>query len=210
MSDTKTGSSTADTDVMRSFNLFVYGYFALLIISLYALAQPIGLFLAGAVVLGGHLLLHAPLFVLRGELKARCNKPAEAVREELSSVRNPLTSMWLANADVESGPQSGTVHFTRTGPLGLFSKRYQLSVTTLPDETIEQTIQRDGRSIVTARSSIESTEAETAIEMSFERNAIHAFSLLLMTVLESRLNRSLAAHGYDFVQESYSIGLRFR
>lgn len=209
MGDVADGSSTASDDAMQSYNRLVYGYFGLMIVAFLALVGPFGIPLAGAVVLGGHLLFHAPLFVLTGHLYAHHDSSVEEVRKELSSVQNPLTSMWLVDVDHRKlNTESGSIRFQRDGPFGLFSKQYQLAVTTQADETIELAISRDERSIVTAHVSVEPTGVRTRVEITFERDAVHAFSLVLMMLVGSTTNRFLAAHGYDVVEESQSTGFR--
>ncbi|ELZ09426.1 hypothetical protein C479_11420 [Halovivax asiaticus JCM 14624] len=207
--DVETESATATADAMRSFNRFLYGYLALLIIAFLGLLRLFGYPIAIAVALAGHLLIHAPLFTLTGNMRARTDESVAAVRDELSSVENPLTSLWLTDAaQIETDADAGAIHFRRNGPLGLTSKQYRLVATEQPDETIVLTISRDGRSIVTARASVESAEAGTWVALTAERTAVHALSLVMMTLLGSTIDRLYAAHGYDIVDDSHSIGLR--
>lgn len=207
--DVETESATVTADAMCSFNRFLYAYLALLLIALLGLLRLVDYPIAIAVALTGHLLVHAPLFTLSGTMRARTDESVAAVRDELSSVENPLTSLWLTDAaQIEPDADAGTVHFRRNGPLGLTSKQYRLVATEQPDETIVLTISRDGRSIVTARASVESVETGTRVTLTVERTAVHALSLLMMTLLGSTVDRLYAAQGYDVVDDSHSVGLR--
>ena len=198
-----------DEGAMRWFNRLVYGYLVVLVVVFFALTFFLGTLLAGAVVLVGHLLLHAPMFEITGRLNARNEEPADVVREELSSIRNPLTATWLADAEVlDSDSEPDSVRFTRSGPLDLFSKQYWLTVTTTADETTELTIERDGASILMTRATTEPTGTGTKVELTFERDAVHAFSLLLMWLLRSPFSHHLTAAGYDIVRETSSVGVR--
>ncbi|AGB17200.1 hypothetical protein Halru_2622 [Halovivax ruber XH-70] len=207
--DVDTESATATADAMRSFNRFLYAYLALLIIAFLGLLRLFGFPTATAVALAGHLLIHAPLFTLIGNMRARTDESVATVCDELSSVANPLTSLWLTDAaQIETDSDAGAVHFRRNGPLGLTSKQYRLVATERPDETIVLTISRDKRSIVTARASVESVETGTRVTLTVERTDVHALSLLMMMLLGSTVDRLYAAHGYDIVDDSHSVGLR--
>lgn len=203
-------SPPTDSTPMRSFNRAVYGYLGVIAGSVFVLSRLLGVLFAGVLVLGGHLLLHAPAFTLRNRTHLRHEESVEVVRDDLFSIRNPLTSMWIEDADVGELDSSRTrVCFTRSGPLGFSRRQYRLTMSTASDDTTEFELEREGTVLVTAQAFLEASEAGTRVEVTAERNRVHAFSLLLMKLLGPRYNRYLGANGYDVIREESSVGVRF-
>lgn len=194
--------------VHRRYQLFGYAYFAVLAVATLFIVWTFGPLAALVLVLPVHLLLHAPILATHSETEMVTEDPAEAVYEELSSPRNPLTALWNVGADHVEYLDDRRVEFTVSVLLGLSEQRYVIGVDGRPGGTIRIEIQRGGSIHVDARVAIEETDDGTTVTVLSDRSGLHAFSLLLMWTTQPEIARHLSDSGYELVEEGTTVRLR--
>lgn len=205
------GPDGRESRAYRGYQFLSFAFFVLLSAVLVVLTLTFGFVTGLALTLGVYLLFHVPVFAVRGEEVMAIDEPPKTIQEELASVRNPLTSLWIARADRIHEPQGrddDRISFSTAGLLGRFRKQYVIDVEEDSDDEIHLEIRREDSTIVTTRITIEGNDDGTSITIASDRTAVDAFSLVLMTVLESTVRRHLATYGYDPVESDVSVRMR--
>lgn len=211
MFDERDGDSETAEGPLRRLNRFAYLYYGAIIIATLSLSQMFGVLRGSGLVLCGHVLLHVPIFKLRSEGAMRTEKATEIVHDEFASVRNPLTSLWLATADQLDDPENGSensVLFTVSGLRGLLSSQYSIHVEDSADSSYRVEIRQDGSVIIDTHLTVESVDDGTRLQIVTERTAVHAYRLLSMILMRSEFTRYFASYGYEPIEENLSVRLR--
>lgn len=205
------GSGPTGSAALRPNTFLVYGYLGAAIVVTVTLVRTLGIVTGAVLGIGGHVLFHLPLFVVRSEETLVTDKSVETVRQELSSTRNPLTALWIAKADSVHQQVDRDVPRTECtipGPLGLTRRRYVLTVDERADGTLHLEIRRDGSAVVDARLAIDGGDPDTRLTVVAERNEVHLFSLVLLRASESTIARYLEERGYEIVAADTSTTFR--
>lgn len=208
MAGGRTDESGPTDRFLRRFDLVAYLYLGVVLVATVYFVRTFGFLRGGALVLCGHVLVHAPIFELRSEETMWTEKAVDAVRDEFASARNPLTSLWIAKADRidrSEGEHEVAIQFTISDLFGLFSNRYAIDVDPASDDGRRLTIRRNDSVVVDTFIDVTSADDGTYLRLETERTAVHAFGLLLLVVLRSDVARHLSASGYELVDERTAV-----
>lgn len=191
----------------RNGGLFVV-YLVALLVAVVSLGRLAGPLVAGVVIGGVHLLVHAPAFEVREDLELLTDDPPDAVRETFSAAHNPMTSIWIEGADRIHDESRTDIRFDRSWFLGSFSRRYAVSVRPVSDGSGQIEVRRGDTSVVTADVEIDALETGTRLRTRTRRSQTCAFELALLTLAGSEIRRHFEACGYEPVSGRTAVGLR--
>lgn len=145
------------------------------------------------------------MFALRGHATFRTDREPTAVREELSSPENPLTTLWFDAATTVEERDGGAARLLAGGRWGLGEREWVVGVQ--DGDSIDLEIRRDGTLLVAARVAVEATDEGSRVTVGVDRVGVRPMTLLTILASEAQYVAHFAAHGYALVDETRAIGL---
>lgn len=207
MVDGLTENSKIVNASLRRLNILPYVYYVLLIVLMLYFGRMLGILRGFVFVFGVHILLNLPVIKLRSEGTLRTEKDAEIVHDELSSPQNFLTSLWLAKANQidNLNDSENSIEFAVSGLCGLVSTQYKICVNNSINSDYRLEIQQNGSVIVESHLSVKSLDDVTHLQLETERTSVHAYSLLSLMLIQSKLKQYFASQGYEELEKELLI-----
>lgn len=208
---TDTGDDLTAGRALDRLTVLKWAYLIGLVFLVVGLILTINLIVAAVVAFGIHVLLHARVFELTATTTFVTSQPVESATAEFSTAKNPLTSLWIADAEegtVSAGEDNRSVAFTISGPLNIGSQHFTIEVTEIYDGERRIEIRRGENAIVTVALTFESIRDGTRMIVTSERTSVHLLALFLITAAGSEVQSELGERGYETIDTERSIGLR--